>query len=158
MSARLGWVFAIWRDQISRSFPHGRTRKFTFQSLFYAFTSVECCSQSSFFGGKKKTRQDKGGGREGALINRKRRRDCRQKPLGINPFSVIKGLFHPAPLFSSLRLLLFRAMGKYLMHQKDDVYAGQNIYALLFSLYIYTLSSKYTQTTWKKTGPAGHST
>ena len=47
-------------------------------------------------------------------------------------------------------------MGKYLMHQKD-VYAGQNIYALLFSLSL-SLYLKYTQTTWKKTGPAGHST
>ena len=71
MSARLGWVFAIWRDQISRSFPHGRTRKFTFQSLFYAFyVGRMLYTIIFFFEQKKKTRQDKGGGREGASIEK----------------------------------------------------------------------------------------
>ena len=76
MSARLGWVFAIWRDQISRSFPHGRTRKFTFQSLFYAFYVGRMLYTIIFFFEAKKNKQNKTrqgrreGGREGASIEK----------------------------------------------------------------------------------------
>ena len=135
----LGWGGFLQFDGIKfrAPFPMDAHENLRSSPYFMLFTSVECCTQSSFFLSKKKnkTRQ---GRREGGSINRKRRRDCRQKPLGINPFSVIKGLFHPAPLFSSLATVIISRYGKILDASKGCLCWSKYLRIALLSLSLYT--------------------
>ena len=80
--------------------------------------------------------------------------DCRQKPFGINPFSVIKGVFHPAPLFHIFAGdCYYFALWENTQSIEKDVYAGQNNISLNRHCAI-----QYCRRKKKKTGPAGHST